>query len=155
MTYFRVDKRLFAVGECIETANQYYSKFVGIAKDVEDALENFRPKSKPQRTTCLFLFEDEICARMHWSMMKDGKLYEASIDECCIFHRGDMALMDRMKDTAESGGDLSLLAKQYWNGEFGEKPEIELLVPSAIVVKIIETSDVARRAHLEKRWISH
>lgn len=153
MPYYRVDRRLFKVGDVISSANEYYDKFKGIAKTVEDTLEVTRPKNqKKLRTECLFVFEDEKCAKKHWSKMVDGKLYEVSIEGAITFHRGDMALMDAMKQLLEAGSDITKLAEDYWREECSAKPEMEILVSSAVVVDVISTSDNERKDHLTKRW---
>jgi hypothetical protein len=152
MTYYRVDRRLFKVGDEIATASEYYGKFDDIAKEVEDALEASRPMTKMRRPECLFLFEDEKCARKHWSKMKDGKLYEVSIDRAEVLHRGDMVKMDVMKRARESGQDMSEVADAYWRGEHGPSPEIEIMVARAVVTRVLSTSDAERKEHLVKRW---
>jgi hypothetical protein len=152
MPYYRVDKRQFLVGDEITTAQEYYNHFTGAAKIVEDSLEEFRPDSKAPRTDCLFVFCDEYCARKHWSKMSGGKLYVVEIDESSIHHRGDMALMDRMKELTEEGNAIEELAASYWSGECSSTPEIEIMVPSAIVKEVLSTSDAERLAHLKKRW---
>jgi hypothetical protein len=151
MTYYRVDKRPFSVGDEITSSKEYYEKFIGVTKDVEDTLESRRPKTKQQRTECLFVFDDEVCARKHWSKMKDGKLYRVSIDEACISHRGDMALMDTMKQLGETEKDMTAVADAYWRGESGTKPEFEIMVPMAVVTEVISTSDEERQDHLYTR----
>ena len=152
MTHYRVDKRLFAIGDEITTAQEYYDKFDGTRKAVEDMLESRRPDGKEPRTSCLFVFEEEVCAKKHWSMMKDGKLYQVAIDEARVFHRGDMAIMDEMKIIVEAEKDIGAAADAYWRGEVGNKPVIEIMVSSAIVTDIISTSDEERLAHLKERY---
>ena len=152
MTYYRVDRRLFEVGEEICTASEYYDKFEKIAKDVEDALELSRPEDMKPRTECLFVFEDEQCARKHWSKMIDGKLYEVSIKNANVFHRGDMAQLNVMKQLHEIGQSMSEVAKAYWRGETSYSPEIEIMVSNAIVTRVLSTSDSERREHLINRW---
>lgn len=116
MRYFRVDKRDFTPGDKIQSAQDYYEKFPPMPKAVEDALEICRPPYKVQRTSCVFVFEEEKCAKKHWSKMSNGKLYSAQLDDDLILHRGDMALMDAMKEMVESGNDISELALKYWAG---------------------------------------
>jgi hypothetical protein len=152
MTHYRVDKRLFAIGSEIITAMEYYNKFDGSRKAVEDMLELRRPDDKKRRTSCLFVFEEEVCAKKHWSMMKDGKLYQVAIDKTRVFHRGDMAIMDEMKNLVEAGEDIDVKADAYWRGEVGNTPVVEIMVSSAIVTDIISTSDEERRAHLMERY---
>lgn len=152
MTYYRIDRRLFKVGDEIATASEYYGKFADIAKEVEDVLEASRPMTKRRRPECLFLFEDENCARKHWSKMTNGKLYEVSIGSAEVLHRGDMAQMDVMKRASESGQDISEVADAYWRGEHSPSPEIGIMVSSAVVTRVLSTSDAERKEHLVRRW---
>lgn len=151
MRFFRVDKRDFSPGDIIKTAQEYYDKFSQIARAVEDALESHRPLQKAQRTTCVFVFADEKCARKHWSKMENGKLYAVELDECQILHRGDMALMDEMKVHLEAGKDVSELARKYWAGEFSENPEIEVLAPNVAVLETLSDSEIERDNYLKRR----
>lgn len=153
MTYYRVDKRKFVVGQRIETAGQYYAKFTDIAKAIEDSLENNRPQSKPIRTSCLFLFCDEKCAKKHWSKMSEGKLYSVDVDEDSVLHTGDMALMDQMKSLYEQQEGIIELARDYWSGKFSTNPEVEVLVQSALVLNVISDCDTERKAYLKNRYM--
>lgn len=151
MTYYRVDRRLFNVGDEIVTAGEYYSEFEGVAREVEDALEARRPQAKRLRTECLFVFEDEKCAKKHWSKMTNGKLYKVSIDHTEISHRGDMAQMDAMKQACELGQDMTEIAAAYWRGEHSSSPEIEIMISSAVVTAVLSTSDSERRDYFKMR----
>ncbi|WP_231890384.1 hypothetical protein [Methylomonas methanica] len=152
MPYYRVDKRPFSVGDKITTAKDYYGRFTGAAKAVEDFLEESRPGSKTCRTNCLFVFCDEQCAKKHWSKMSNGKLYHVEIYEDSICHRGDMALMDRMKELVEEGKSIEELAGAYWRSECSSAPEIEIMVESAFVIEVLSVSDAERLAYLKERW---
>lgn len=152
MAYYRVDKRLFAVGDRITTAQVYYDKFVELAKVVEDALETHRPDSKTKRTSCLFVFEDLVAAKKHWSKMKEGKLYRVTIEDGSVLHRGDMALMDEMKELAEADKDMAPLAQAYWRGELSSRAEIELMLSSAVIAEVLSVSDSERQNYLKDRW---
>jgi|GEM_PF-2895829 len=151
-TYFRLDKRLFLVGQEVTTANECSAKFVDIAKRVEATLESKRPANKKRRDQCLFVFEDEKCAKKHWSKMKDGKLYKVSINESAISHRGDMAQMDVMKLLGASGKNMIEVAEDYWRGQKSAYPEIEIMVPSAVVTEVMSTCDKERQDHLKESW---
>jgi hypothetical protein len=153
MAYFRVDKRDFEVNNTVLTAMEYYEKFQGPAKEVEDVLERYRPGNKPKRRSCLFVFENEVCAKKHWSKMNQGKLYSVHVDESQILHKGDMALMDEMRQALQNGQDLEPLATRYWAGGLSFRPEIEVLVPSAIVTAVLSKSEQERVEHLKARVI--
>ena len=56
MTYYRVDKRLFFIGDGVSTAYEYYEKFTGVSRDVEDTLEAARLEGKTPQKECLFVF---------------------------------------------------------------------------------------------------
>jgi hypothetical protein len=151
--YYRVDKRMFAIGETIRTAGHYYDKFCGIAKDIEDALDRERPKTmKLPRFECLFVFESLQVARKHWSQLRDGKLYRVEIERTKMLYRADMAMMDKMKVEAEAGRNWRSLVLDYWNGVSSAEPEFEIMTTDAKVIEIISTSDSERIAHLRERW---
>ena len=152
MAYYRVDKRVFSLGEEVTSAQEYYEKFTDSAKVVEDTLELTRPQTKKQRTECLFIFESEVSARKHWSKMTDGKLYRVEIEEANVCHRGDMAMLDTMKRLAEAGDCMTAVADSYWRGELGAVPEVEIMLSRAVVNEVLSTSEVERLDHLRKRW---
>lgn len=151
MPYYRVDKRLFAVGAVVTPAGEYYGKFTGIAKQVEDHLEARRPPGGRARTECTFVFSKLQDAEAHWRKMRDGKLYEVAIEDGEIVHTGDMHLMDLMNEAAEQGAPLSTMAEQYWSSRMTPAPVVEVLVPSARIIAVINTDEGARRA----AFISH
>lgn len=152
MSYFRADKRDFSPNDKIQSAQDYYGKFSPISKAIEDTLEAHRPSRKIQRTSCVFVFEEEKCAKKHWSKMSNGKLYSILLDDDLILHRGDMALMDEMKKLLECGKDISDLVIKYWAGELSSKPEIEVLAASVEVKEVLSKCENERISYLRERW---
>jgi hypothetical protein len=137
---------MFEVGSVVTPAGEYYDKFLGIPKQVEDQLDLARPPHKSPRQACTFVFLELRDAEKHWRMMKDGKLYKVSIDNHQIVHIGDMHIMDLMKSAAERGEPIAEMADQYWSDFRTEKPIIEILVPSAQVIEVICSEEGQRKA---------
>lgn len=150
MKLYRADKRDFNVGDTISTANVFVEKNPEGSLLIEEVFQSAKPKNKLSRIGCLFLFEDEIVAKKHWSKMTDGKLYEVEIDETSVLHRGDMRLIDKAF-IATNDSEKQLCAEQYWAGIVTEQPRIEILVKEAIIVGVISKDQVERRKYL-LRW---
>lgn len=151
MDCFRVDKRAFEKGTRIASAHEYAARLDPPAASIEAELEQLRPADKPSRSHSLFVFESENSARKHWSKMTDGKLYRVEIDVGRIGHRGDMALLDEMLKARKGGRNTLELVARYWRGEMSEAPEVELMVPDAIVAEVLSTSEVERTDYLKRR----
>jgi hypothetical protein len=147
LTVYRVDKRDFLAGATIKSANQFQALNPNGSRRVEHIFECRRPESKPKRIGSLFLFEDLIVARKHWSKMKDGKLYEIQIEGSSIQHRGDMRLVDEAL-ACDDQSCMESCANRYWSGIETTSPRIELLVTSASVSKLISADQAERRSYL-------
>jgi len=147
MKLYRADKRDFFVGDKITSANEFATKNPEGSSEIEDLFEAERPHGKSPRIGCLYLFEDEIVAKKHWSKMADGKLYEVEIDESSILHRADMRFVDKAflsTDTSER----EVCAKDYWSGVETDTPRIEILVNEATVVNVVSKDQIERRKYL-------
>ncbi|NJA07566.1 hypothetical protein HC024_17790 [Methylococcaceae bacterium WWC4] len=147
MKLWRADKRDFNVGDVITSANEFASLNPKGSNEIEQVFEHRRPDGKPNRVGCLYLFENEVVAKQHWSKMADGKLYEVELRDEPILHRGDM----RFVDAAFASSDISTIEKcaiDYWEGIETEKPRIEILATRATIVQVISKDQVERRTYL-------
>jgi hypothetical protein len=91
---YRADKRDFNQGQEIQSAKQFHEQNPRGSDKVESIFEAKRPDTKPSRLDALYLFEDFVVAKKHWSKMTDGKLYEVRVEASEVRHRGDMRLVD-------------------------------------------------------------
>ena len=147
LTVYRVDKRDFLEGVTIESANQFQILNPNGSEQIEHIFERCRPESKPKRIGSLFLFEDLIVAKKHWSKMADSKLYEIQIESSSIQHRGDMRLVDEAFLCADQSC-IESCANRYWSGIETTTPRMELLVTSASISKLISADQDERRRFL-------
>lgn len=150
MKLYRADKRNFIVGETIKSAGEFTSRNPEGSNLIEDLLESLRPSEKPERSKCLYLFEDLTVAKKHWSKMTDGKLYEVEVDEQSILHRADMQLVDSAF-VSEDSKEKAEFANDYWLGKETGMPRIEVLVDQAEVVSVISKNQDERRAYF-RSW---
>jgi hypothetical protein len=151
--YYRAERRCFEPGEVMLPEGTYQNQFEPEGKATEKALEDERPKKKPIRKDCLFVFGDLMEAERYWRTHDGSCLYEVEIDEAAIRHCGDMQLVDligeefrKLMDPPDRGR-VAALAKAYWDEEQTTKPARELLVSSAgVVAKLQGKSDT-------KAWV--
>ena len=151
MNLFRVDKRDFDVGSVVESANEFVSLNPNESQVIEEIFERMRPQEKPKRDSCLYLFEDLNDARKHWSKMTDGKLYEVTLIEDDILHRGDMELFDKAFISRDNIETVKMCANEYWSGKNTKHPIIEILVIQATISRII-SKDQNERIHYLESW---
>jgi hypothetical protein len=147
MKLYRADKRDFYVGEVIRSANDFFEKNPDGSKEIEYLFESVRPEKKPNRIGCLFLFENEVAAKKHWSKMTDGNLYEVEVDDYSVLHRADMRLVDKAFSSTNKE-QIENCAKEYWNGVETEQPRVEILVKEATVTAIISKDQTERKYYL-------
>lgn len=147
---YRVDKRPFGQGDRIVTAGEFAEMHPEKGKRAEEILEAQRPEDKPIRRQCLMVFEDEVCARRHWSKMSDGKLYEVELTATAILHRGDMRFVDAIGEALDDAAAASQLARQYWDGEMTAKPIVEVLLLDGKVSAVISDSEHERLVEFKK-----
>jgi hypothetical protein len=147
MRLYRVDKRDFYAGDIVNSANEFFSLNPEGSNKVEEIFENNRPYDKPNRIGCLYLFENEVVAKKHWSKMADAKLYEVDFLEELILHRGDMRFVDKAFAVSELA-DKVQCAKDYWAGVETKTPRIEILVHSAVISRVISKDQAERRKYL-------
>ncbi len=147
--YFRVDVRPFKAGDIVPPGRTFMAKHKDKGTGMEDVLVSTTPDGMPPRGDQLFVFEDESCARWYLVKTTGGRLYRVTLDGE-IVHRGDMNLLDEIGET-EDEAERKRLAEQYWRGELGEKPCVEVMVPQARVIdEIVLTAEQRRDV-----WAAH
>ncbi len=147
MLLYRADKRTFKIGEVIQSANEFATKNPPGSNAVEQLFDTMKPKGKPNRFGCLFLFDDLVHAKKHWSKMTDGKLYVVETNPDSILHRGDMQLVDQAYKSGDDG-ERQRCAKEYWGGTETQGSVIETLVEKATVVDVVSKDQEERKAYL-------
>lgn len=152
MKAYRVDRRDFHVDDNVNRTGEYFNKLNSKGIIVEKILEENRPSNKPKRDEVLHVFEKLEDARKFWSKMHNGKLYEVIFDDEKILHRGDMKITEYMYNNYGNTQTLNKMAEKYWKEEYTENPEIEILVISATITKILSKSEAERSEELRKRW---
>lgn len=139
MILYRVDKRKFHVGDIIKPNTSFEEMMQDEKKEMEDLLNENRPKNMPERKKCLFLFQDLICALRFYSKY-GGYIYGVSVVGHPYF-KGDMNKLDNILDIFRFSGnnDLRLaVVNEYWKaGTHTFNPCYEILVPSAHVEEIL------------------
>ena len=144
MNAYRVDRRLFKVGDVVSQTGEYLSKLDSGRAQVEVCLEEMRPAMKPRRSEALFVFECRSAAERFWTKEVDGKLYEVSF-QVPVLHRGDMSLTDELFRSRADAAIVRDLAERYWRGDESTSPQIELLIEEAVVVSVIFATEMERR----------
>ena len=151
--YYRADRRCFKPKSVMSPEGTYQNYFKEAGKAMEKALEDARPRHKPNRKDCLFVFDDLGAVQRHWRTHDGSYLYEVEIDEATVPHCGDMELTDQIgaefrKPTDRADHDrVAGLVKAYWKGGQSTKPVREFLVPCAkVVAKLRGKSDL-------KAWV--
>ncbi len=95
MNAYRVDRRLFKVGDVVTQTGEYLRKLDCERALVEEHLRHKRPDRKPCRDAVLFVFESRTAAERFWTKEIDGKLYEVKFQGAPL-HRGDMNLTEEI-----------------------------------------------------------
>jgi hypothetical protein len=150
MNAYRVDRRLFKVGDVVTQTGEYLTKLDCERALVEEHLERKRPESKPRREAVLFVFESRTVAERFWTKEIDGKLYEVEFPGVPL-HRGDMNLTEEVFRVRADAALAGVVAERYWGGEESGSPQIELLVDNAVVVSVIYTNEPERRRAFASR----
>lgn len=150
---FRVDRRVFKAGDPISTAGEFSGKHPKKGKKAEEILAARKPDGKPDRTSCVMVFEDESCARKHWVKMKGGKLYEVEISSADIQHRADMRLVDAIGEALSDDAKARELADRYWAGDVTATPIVELLLPRATATRLISGDEKERQAEFKRIYM--
>ena len=160
MILYRVDKRKFNVGDCIKPNTSFEKELQGKKREMEDLLNQTRPKNMPERNQCLFLFLDFTCALRFFSKY-GGYIYGVNIqDGTPIYFRGDMNKLDNILDLFKFTEDNDIrikAANKYWeDGAHTFHPCYEILVQSAIVERIIcdDTICMQLKKEIEQMGVS-
>jgi hypothetical protein len=154
MRGFRIDKRVFDVGDVIAPTGEFAEALENEKEEVEEILENTRPDGKPDRSSALFIFEKEEPARKRWSITTNGKIYRVEIVGN-ILHRGDMMLTEKIYHSLPDGNKGRHFARSYWRGDMTDECESELLVEAAEVIEVISKEEGERRDALRNRMKSY
>lgn len=139
---YRVDKRVFKVGEEIIPQTEFEYQLHGEKKLVEDLLNQTRPEGMPERKDCLFLFF-ELAGALKFLQKYGGNIYQVRPIGC--FHKGDVNKIDNLLDLARYTVDRVLLtaaANEYWKaGTHTFMPCYEILAPGCVVEKCLSTTE--------------
>ncbi|MDQ3192218.1 MAG: hypothetical protein M3Q58_11560 [Bacteroidota bacterium] len=142
---FRIDNRIFQVGDNIIPQNKYQGQLSPDRQKVEELLEKFRPVNKPNRNSILMLFEDFDCAKRHWVKQANSVFYRTVINANQIVHRGDYNKVEQIFHSLTDIVTAENLAQEYWNSVFTFNPIVELFVDNAEVQWILSNSEVERK----------
>jgi len=151
---YRIDNRIFSIGDSITPQRLYQSQLRDGKIEVEQILEANRLQMKPKRTDILMLFEDFESAKSHWIKQKDGIFYEVSINDQDIIHIGDYSKVEELYDAISKGKDYTHIAMEYWNGMFSKKPVKEFFVMSACVKNVISNSEEERKNEFKAKYLN-
>ena len=138
MCVYRVDARIYNVGDTITSADQYENKLEAEQAELENLLNQLRPNGIPSRGECLFLFL-ELAGALRFFAKYGGNIYKVRPNRC--YFRGDMNLLDNALDLFRFTEDEDLrtaAVNKYWqDGSHTFSPCYEILVDSAIVDSIV------------------
>ncbi len=136
---YRVDKRKFQTGDVITPYTSYEEIIDEERKEMEFWLNKLRPKGMPERSQCLFLFQNLIDA-LRFSSKFGGFVYGVSLQGCKLFV-GDMNKLDNILDIFRFTDDENLwntAVIEYWKGVTHTfSPCYEILACSARVEMIL------------------
>lgn len=153
MGLYRVDRRLFNIGDTILPQTDFEDKMDDEKAHEEELINKFRPCHVPHRSNCLFLFCD-LSDALLFSHKYGGNIYEVSPGE--IFFRGDMNLLDCVYNTFKATEDEPVRIKsikKYWEeGSHTFRPCYEVLTDKAIVRGLLLGKDKVKilKDELEK-----
>lgn len=144
MSYYRIDRRDFAIGDVITPNGDFYQNIDGVRLEVENLLEENRPETKPNRNTIVKLFDSFSAARKYWILDPNSKFYEVEINENDILHRGNYPLIELL--ARENDDEIKIeIANQYWNNEVTDDTIAENFVNEAIVIRILCDNEQIRQ----------
>lgn len=131
---YRVDKRIFSVGDEIKPQTIFEQQLDGKRRLVEELLSQTRPLEKPERKDSLFLFF-ELAGALKFFQKYGGNIYRVSHIDC--LHKGDMNKIDNLFDLTRYTDNRKLLsdvAREYWqSGTHTFMPCYEILTPRCVV----------------------
>lgn len=138
MYVYRVDSRTYNVGDTILPAAQFEHELDAERAELEELLNELRPRNIPMRSECLFLFMD-IAGALRYISKYGGCIYKVKPN--LIYFRGDMNKLDNALDVFRFTEDPELrtaVVNEYWKpGTHTYNPCYEILVNSAIVESMI------------------
>lgn len=138
---YRVDKRIFSVGELIKPQTVFEQQLDGKRKLVEDLLNQTRPHRMPERKECLFLFF-ELAGALKFFQKYGGNVYRVHSVDC--LYRGDMNKIDNLLDLAHLTNNMDLLtevARDYWqDGTHTFMPCYEILTSGCVVEECLDVT---------------
>ena len=145
MFLYRVDKRDFNPTEEIVPSTDYNNSLIGLTLEVENKLDEVKPKNTPCRNECLFLFYN-LSSALLFSSKYGGNIYVVKVvkkEDC--YHRADMNIADSILKFFKVTTDEQTrndIARWYWEaGSHTFLPCYEVLVSKATVIeKILDNS---------------
>lgn len=138
MKLYRVDKRLYNVGDEILPGTNYTQALNNEDKEILERKLDEKSCIPRTRKECLFLFNSLYHALIFFSKY-GGYIYEVAPEE--VFFRGDMNKLDNILDALRFCGEdgIDSFVNEYWkDGTHTFSPCYEVLCKKAIVIKRIE-----------------
>lgn len=141
--FYRVDKRHFSEGDIINPQTEYERLLEGEKLKLEEMLNKKRPHNIPERSKCLFLFQD-LQGALRFYFKYGGFIYGVEAFSS-IYHRGDMNKLDNILDLfkvvdceKDTTGIIEAAVNYYWkNGTHTFNPCYEILVDSAKTLEVL------------------
>lgn len=152
MKAYRAHKGTLQTGEVVPPSTLFFDAMPDDKKVAERFLESVRPPHLPNRSSAVFVFEDEFQGRT-WASQEKRNLYLVELKSDCILHRADWCWLSIIMAAMEKNDPrAATCANSYWAGEATERPVWELLVASATVVEeiaipILERNRLLFEAH--------
>lgn len=146
MKIYRVDKRSFKEGDTIKPNCKFEEGLYGEKAELEAMLNNLRAPGIPERSKCLFLFQD-LAGALRYMAKYGGIIYSVFPNK--VFYRGDMNKLDNILDVFRFTSDENLrtdVVNEYWKpGTHTYNPCYEILTDQAEVASVICGEDIQAR----------
>jgi len=145
---YRVDKRIFNIGDPITPTNDSYQNKADFNPTIERILsEQLPPNKKADRRQGLFIFIELSDAIRFACNITNSKIYKVkSLSDTTSFHKGDMNWTEVMYKFPDNETILRQLANFYWaDGCKTFKPCWEVIVNKMQVVEVIVRNEEERK----------
>lgn len=156
MNLFRVDTRIFKVGESILPESNFEGRLTDERLELENLLNELRPSEVPERGKCLFLFQDLAGALRHVAKY-GGYIYSVTPDQ--VYSRGDINKLDNMLDVFRFTDDERMrkaVVNEYWKeGSHTYNPCYEILANQCVVESVICGEEIQEKLKKELRFMGN
>jgi hypothetical protein len=140
---YRFFDEIFEPGKVITPNGDHLEKLNPDKQRAEVAIRRGDPRG-PSRAHAVFVFEKRDVAEALLGEASGHHLYETSVRQDDVFHRGDLRIYDEIVEALKYGRNADQLIAHFWDGIERSSPRVELTAARLTIRRKLASAETSR-----------